>query len=75
MTGARPGMIDISYCRQNGSVAAHLVNLNNPMAMGGYRREIMPAGPYEVDIELPAGVGRGRPCVRLKTAAMRAPAA
>lgn len=57
MTVTGPGMIDISYWRQHDSVAAHLVNLNNPMAMGGYMREIMPAGPYTVDIELPAGVG------------------
>jgi hypothetical protein len=48
-------MIDVSYWRQAGSVTAHLVNLTNPMAMGGYIREILPAGPYEVSLQLPPG--------------------
>lgn len=48
-----PGLVDVSYWRQAGSVAAHLVNLTNPMAMGGYIREIVPAGPYQVRIRLP----------------------
>jgi hypothetical protein len=50
-----PGMLDVSYWRQKNSVTAHLVNLTNPMAMKGYMREILPAGPYAVSIALPAG--------------------
>lgn len=60
MTVTGPGMIDTSYWRQERSLAAHLVNLNNPMAMKGYAREILPAGPYEVTLRLPRGVRPGR---------------
>ena len=35
-------MLDISYWRQKNSLAAHLVNMNNPMMMKGPYREIMP---------------------------------
>lgn len=55
MTVDGPGLLDISYWRQSGSVAAHLVNLTNPMAMRGYMREILPAGPYQVSLQLPEG--------------------
>jgi hypothetical protein len=50
-----PGLLDIAYWRQAGSLAAHLVNMNNPMMMKGPYREIMPAGPYTVSLALPAG--------------------
>ncbi len=50
-----PGLLDISYWRQRGSLAAHLVNLTNPMAMRGYMREVLPAGPYQVTLQLPRG--------------------
>jgi type 1 glutamine amidotransferase len=50
-----PGLVDVAYWRQKGSVAAHVVNLTNPMAMRGYMREILPAGPYRVSLQLPAG--------------------
>jgi len=53
ITGA--GLLDVSYWRQKGSLTAHLVNLTNPMAMKGYMREILPAGPFEVSLALPAG--------------------
>ena len=39
LTVTGPGMVDVSYWRQKDSVAAHLVNLTNPMAMKGYMRE------------------------------------
>jgi hypothetical protein len=49
------GLIDVSYWRQARSVAAHIVNLNSPMAMGGgYLREITPIGPQDVTFQLPA---------------------
>jgi hypothetical protein len=55
MTVTGPGMVDISYWRQKDSLAAHIVNLNNPMMMKGPYREILPAGPYRVTLELPRG--------------------
>lgn len=54
------GMVDISYWRQEKSVAAHLVNLTNPMAMKGFMREILPVGPYEVTLQLPPGTNPKR---------------
>lgn len=50
-----PGLVDVAYWRQKQSVTAHVVNLTNPMAMRGYMREILPAGPYRVTLQLPAG--------------------
>ncbi|MDB5735839.1 MAG: Beta-galactosidase trimerization domain protein [Alphaproteobacteria bacterium] len=50
-----PGILDIAYWRQKGSLTAHLVNMNNPMMMKGPYREIMPAGPYTVSLAIPAG--------------------
>lgn len=50
-----PGLFDLSYWRQENSLAAHLVNYNNPMTMEGFYREILPAGPYHVSLELPEG--------------------
>ena len=55
MTVTGPGMLDVSYWRQENSLAAHLVNLTNPMAMKGYMREILPVGPHTVSLELPPG--------------------
>jgi len=54
-----PGMVDVSYWRQKGSLAAHIVNLNNPMMMKGPYREIMPVGPYTVSLAIPADVKVG----------------
>lgn len=55
MEVAGPGLVDIAWWRQSKSLAAHIVNLNNPMTMSGSYREAIPAGPYEVSLELPAG--------------------
>jgi hypothetical protein len=60
MTVRGPGLLDISYWRQENSLAAHLVNLTNPMMMKGPYREINPAGPYTVSLQLPAGAKAGR---------------
>lgn len=49
------GLVDIACWRQKDSLAAHLVNLNNPMTMDGYYRDILPTGPYTVSIALPEG--------------------
>lgn len=51
-----PGLIDMAYWKQQRSVAAHLVNYNNPMAMAGAFREAIPTGPYRVSLQLPQGV-------------------
>jgi hypothetical protein len=50
-----PGLLDVSLWLQKSSLTAHLVNLTNPMAMKGPYREILPAGPFEVSVWLPAG--------------------
>ncbi len=52
-------MVDISYWRQKNSLAAHIVNMNNPMMMKGPYREMLPAGPYSVSLEIPAGAKTG----------------
>ncbi len=71
MTVEGPGLLDVAYWRQRDSVAAHLVNLTNPMAMRGYMREVLPAGPYRVTLQLPPGA---RPtAVRLLEAERDAP--
>jgi len=53
MTVSGPGLVDIAYWRQKNSLAAHVVNLNNPMMMKGPYREMIPAGPYRVALEIP----------------------
>lgn len=53
MTVTGPGLVDMAIWRQQGSLAAHLVNYNNAMAMGGAYREALTTGPYEVSVELP----------------------
>jgi len=50
-----PGILDVALWQQHSSVAAHLVNLSNPMAMSGSFREILPVGPQKVRIKLPGG--------------------
>lgn len=49
------GLVDVSYWQQENSLAAHLVNLNNPSTMTGFMHETVPIGPFEVSLELPAG--------------------
>lgn len=49
-----PGLVDIAYWRQDRSLAAHIVNYNNPMALGGAYREALVTGPYDVEIEMPS---------------------
>ena len=55
LTVMGPGMLDVSYWRQKTSLTAHLVNITNPMAMKGYMREILPAGPFTVSLAVPPG--------------------
>ena len=59
MTVAGPGLVEIAYWRQKNSLAAHVVNMNNPMMMKGPYREMIPAGPYTVSLALPPGAKVG----------------
>ena len=60
MTVQGAGLIDVSYWRQDRSLAAHLVNLNNPASMKGFMHEIVPLGPLTVNLALPQGARAGR---------------
>lgn len=59
--GAQPmavegsGLVDISYWRQERSLAAHLVNLNNSSTMKGFIHETVPIGPLIVTLQIPPG--------------------
>jgi hypothetical protein len=64
------GLIDVSYWRQEKSLAAHLVNLNNPAAMQGFIHETVPVGPLTVSLAIPRGMRLGR--VRLLEAEQEA---
>jgi hypothetical protein len=59
MTVTGPGLIDIAWWRQKNSLAAHLVNMNNPMMMKGPYREMLVTGPYSVSLAIPAGAKIG----------------
>jgi hypothetical protein len=48
-----PGLLDIAWWRQENSLTAHLVNMNNAMFMKGPYREIAPAGPFSVSMRIP----------------------
>ncbi len=48
------GVMDVSLWMQKDSIAAHLVNLTNPMMMKGPVREIIPSPPQKVRIHVPA---------------------
>jgi len=49
------GVLDVSLWMQKDSMAAHLVNLTNPMMMKGPVREIIPAPVQKVRIRVPKG--------------------
>ncbi len=49
------GVLDVSLWLQKDSLAAHLVNLTNPMMMKGPVREIIPSPPQRVQIRVPSG--------------------
>ncbi|MGH9311166.1 MAG: alpha-amylase family protein [Vicinamibacterales bacterium] len=63
---AGPGVLDVTVWRQRASMTVHLVNFSNPMMMRGPLREVIPIGPLEVRVRLPAGVRPSR--VHLLTA-------
>ena len=49
------GVLDVSLWMQKDSIAAHLVNLTNPMMMKGPVQEVIPSPPQKVRIQVPAG--------------------
>jgi Hypothetical glycosyl hydrolase 6/Beta-galactosidase trimerisation domain len=49
------GFFDITAWRQKDSVAVHLVNMTNPMAMRANIRQLIPSQAQHVEIDLPAG--------------------
>lgn len=67
------GLVDVSFWRQEQSLAAHLVNLNSPAAMKGFIHETVPVGPLTVNIEIPRALRPGR--VRLLEAGQDAKSA
>ena len=52
---AGKGVLDVALWSQKDSVAAHLVNLTNPMMLKGPVREIIPISKQTVRIRLPKG--------------------
>ena len=55
MTVTGAGLVDVSFWRQEKSLAAHLVNLNNPSSMKGFIHETVPLGPFAVSLQIPGG--------------------
>jgi hypothetical protein len=51
---AGPGVVDVAVWRQQSSMTLHLVNLTNPMMMKGPFRELLPIGPLDVRVRVPA---------------------
>jgi hypothetical protein len=49
------GVFDVSLWMQERSIAAHLVNLTNPMMMKGPVQEVIPSPPQKVRIQVPPG--------------------
>ena len=66
VTVSGPGVLDVTVWRQKESLTIHLVNLTNPMMMKGPIRELIPVGPQNVRLRLPAGTRAGQ--VRLLAA-------
>jgi hypothetical protein len=60
VTVSGQGMLDVTAWRQKESIAIHLVNLTNPMAMKGPFRELIQVGEQKVSVRLPAGAKAGR---------------
>jgi Hypothetical glycosyl hydrolase 6/Beta-galactosidase trimerisation domain/TAT (twin-arginine translocation) pathway signal sequence len=56
VTVAGPGVLDVTFWRQESSVTVHLVNLTNPMMMKGPIRELVPIGGQRVRVRLPDGL-------------------
>jgi hypothetical protein len=55
LTVSGSGVLDVSLWMQKNSLAAHLVNLTNPMMMKGPVRELIPAPAQDLRIRVPDG--------------------
>lgn len=55
LTVTGKGVMDVSLWQQKDSLAAHLVNLTNPMLMKGPVREAIPSPPQQVRLRVPDG--------------------
>jgi hypothetical protein len=51
-----PGVVDIACWRQPDCITIHLVNLTNPMLLRTPFRELIPMGPYRIELTVPPGV-------------------
>jgi hypothetical protein len=49
------GMFDATLWRQKESMAVHLVNLTNPMAMRPQMHQLIASPPQDVEVEIPTG--------------------
>jgi hypothetical protein len=49
------GMFDVTAWHQRNSIAVHLVNLTNPMAMRPQMHELIPSHPQTVEVQIPVG--------------------
>jgi hypothetical protein len=58
------GVFDVTFWKQRGSLAVHIVNLTNPMMMKGPIREVFAVGPVTARIEVPEGLRAG--AIRLR---------
>jgi Hypothetical glycosyl hydrolase 6/Beta-galactosidase trimerisation domain len=60
------GFFDITAWRQKDSIAIHLVNMTNPMAMRPNVHELIPSQPQHVELDLPPGsrITRARTLVK-----------
>jgi hypothetical protein len=56
VTVTGPGVLDVTVWRQKDSMTMHLVNLTNPMMMKGPMRQLIPVGPQNVRLRIPAGM-------------------
>jgi hypothetical protein len=54
------GMFDVTVWRQKESMAVHLVNLTNPMAMRPNISQLIPSHPQTVEVQLPRGKRAGK---------------
>jgi hypothetical protein len=50
------GVFDVAVWKQEHSLTVHLLNMNNPLAMRGPVRELLPSFPQELTLSLPQGV-------------------
>ena len=65
------GLLDCHLYRQAGRLILHLVNVTNAGAWRAPVHELIPVGPWRVQVELPDGVGGSK--VRLLVSGSKPP--